>query len=123
MPSLASETLNLLLDYDWPGNVRELKNVIQFSVVRCRGPKVLPSDLPPEITQGSGMSVTPIREPEISLGQEPSRGKLDTASVKAALTKTGGNKSKAARVLRVGRATLYRFLNNNADAREFSERF
>ena len=59
MPSLASETLNLLLDYDWPGNVRELKNVIQFSVVRCRGPQVLPSDLPPEITQGSGMSVTP----------------------------------------------------------------
>ncbi len=123
MPSLAGEALNLLLDYDWPGNVRELKNVIQFSVVRCRGTQILPSDLPPEITRGSGMPVSSSLPPDFPLDQESVKGKLDAASVKAALTKTGGNKSKAARVLGVGRATLYRFLTHNTEAREFSQRF
>jgi len=51
VPQLADETLNVMLDYHWPGNVRELKNMIQFSVVRSRGKKILPSDLPMEIIQ------------------------------------------------------------------------
>ncbi len=59
MPVLSGETLNRLLDYDWPGNVRELKNVIQFSVVRCRGRQILPSDLPPEVTRGSRSAPVP----------------------------------------------------------------
>ena len=122
VPALADETMNVLLDYDWPGNVRELKNVIQFSVVRCRGKKILPSDLPPEISRGET-----ILPPEHGFLHDKNpalvKGRLDAASVKAALTKTGGNKSKAARVLGVGRATLYRFLSNNTDAREFSRRF
>ncbi|MDZ7666301.1 MAG: sigma 54-interacting transcriptional regulator [Desulfotignum sp.] len=128
MPTIAGDTLNLLLDHDWPGNVRELKNVIQFSVVRCRGKQILPSDLPPEITRSSGVSpasptaLTPEHPHDAFSETGSAKGKLDTASVKAALTRTGGNKSKAARLLGVGRATLYRFLNNNADAQEFSQR-
>jgi sigma-54 dependent transcriptional regulator, acetoin dehydrogenase operon transcriptional activator AcoR len=123
VPALGKDTLNILLDYDWPGNVRELKNVIQFSVVRCRGKQILPADLPPEITRGAGASLSPVRHQPWAQEPGPARGKLDPASVKAALTKTGGNKSKAARVLGVGRATLYRFLANDEDSREFSERF
>ncbi len=129
MPALAGDTLNLLLDYDWPGNVRELKNVIQFSVVRCRGKQILPSDLPPEITRGTGLPLSPSTDlppdhpPDVLPSPGSGRSRLDAASVKAALTRTGGNKSKAARVLGIGRATLYRFLNSNEDAREFSERF
>ena len=48
--------------------------------------------------------------------EKPKRGpqrKLDTETVKAALTKTGGNKARAAKVLGVGRATLYRFLGDH----------
>ncbi|MCF8091292.1 MAG: sigma 54-interacting transcriptional regulator [Desulfotignum sp.] len=123
VPALDGEALNILLDHDWPGNVRELKNVIQFSVVRCRGKKILPSDLPPEITHGTATSLAPVRHQIHEPQTDPARGKLDTESVKAALTKTGGNKSKAARVLGIGRATLYRFLSNNTDAMEFSRRF
>jgi transcriptional regulator of acetoin/glycerol metabolism len=37
-------------------------------------------------------------------------------NVKTALIKTGGNKAKAARILGVGRATLYRFLADRPDA-------
>jgi transcriptional regulator of acetoin/glycerol metabolism len=49
----------------------------------------------------------------------PQKTKLNIESVKAALKKTGGNKSKAARVLCVGRATLYRFLANHRELDNF----
>jgi transcriptional regulator of acetoin/glycerol metabolism len=47
--------------------------------------------------------------------EKPKRGpvrKLDAERVRAALKKTGGNKARAAKVLGVGRATLYRFIGD-----------
>ena len=128
VPELAADSLDLLMDYAWPGNVRELKNVIQFSVVRSRGNKILPSDLPLEISRGE-RKFDPIAQPAVPdlepplAAVTPQRGKLTADSVQQALVKTGGNKSKAARVLGVGRATLYRFLANNSDVQAFAERF
>ena len=92
----------MLMDYAWPGNVRELQNAVQFSIVRCKGKVIRPEDLPLELR-------------DIIL-EKPKRGplrKLDAGMVKAALTKTGGNKARAAKVLGVGRATLYRFLGDH----------
>jgi len=111
-----------LLDYHWPGNVRELKNVIQFSVVRSRGSEILPSDLPMEITQGKDINFQLPNRPEPQEGI-PARSKLDIESVKTAIKKTGGNKSKAARVLGVGRATLYRFLAQNKEIKTYVDQF
>lgn len=122
VPKLASEALDLMFDYHWPGNVRELKNVIQFSIVRSRGENILPSDLPVEITQGKDFTFQSVERghsPETT----PARDKLSIDSVKAAIKKTGGNKSKAARVLGVGRATLYRFLANNKDVENYVDQF
>jgi DNA-binding NtrC family response regulator len=99
-----------------------LKNVIQFSVVRSRGNYIMPKDLPSELTQGidinSLIEETPIIKPSSS-----DRGKLDIQSVKEAIKKTGGNKSKAARVLGVGRATLYRFLTQNKEIKDYVDQF
>ena len=111
VPDLSPEALIAMIDYHWPGNVRELKNVIQFSVVRSRGDKILPSDLPTDI---AGETRPPVSSPDLPPMEIPLiRGKLTIESVKTALIKTGGNKSKAARVLGVGRATLYRFLTQD----------
>lgn len=121
VPELSGQSLDILMDYQWPGNVRELKNVIQFSVVRSRGNKILPSDLPLEITQGRDLMT---RTPERLPGQPqiiPLKGKLDLESVKEAIKKTGGNKSKAARVLGVGRATLYRFLTQYDELKHYAD--
>jgi PAS domain S-box-containing protein len=122
VPQLADQSLDLMLDYQWPGNVRELKNVIQFSIVRSRGEKILPSDLPMEITQGKDLSIQ-ITNREYSQKTAPAREKLNIESVKAAIKKTGGNKSKAARVLGVGRATLYRFLGQNEEIKQYINQF
>ena len=101
-PGISDEALAMMMDYRWPGNVRELQNAIQFSIVRCRGDVIQPDDLPMELKE--------------FIVEKPRRGparKLDTAMVKSALTKTGGNKAKAAKLLGVGRATLYRFLGSH----------
>ena len=122
VPQLASESLDLMFDYHWPGNVRELKNVIQFAIVRSRGEKILPSDLPVEITHGKDLT-----HPAVDRGDTkkttPAKDKLNIESAKAAIKKTGGNKSKAARVLGVGRATLYRFLAKNRDVKDYIDQF
>ena len=96
---ISDEALAMMMDYRWPGNVRELQNCIQFSIVRGKGGFIRPMDLPLELKQ-----FTPK-----NLNRGPSR-KLDSIAVKEALVKTGGNKLKAAKLLGVGRATLYRFL-------------
>ncbi len=107
---ISNAALSMLMDYQWPGNVRELRNTIQFAIVKSsnRG-SILPSDLPLEINE---KRVEEIRRSET---MRTTGKKLDFDSVKAALKTTGGNKAKAAKTLNVGRATLYRFLNDNPD--------
>ncbi len=117
---ITRETISILMDYNWPGNVRELKNVIQFALVRCQGEKLLPAHLPEEILDYTkprlkAPPVSPVSEPAVK------KGKLDTESVREALEKTGGNKSKAARILGVGRATLYRFLARNNEIKSYAD--
>jgi transcriptional regulator with PAS, ATPase and Fis domain len=99
---ISKEALSLLMDYSWPGNVRELQNAIQFALVKSSGRLLTKDDLPMEIRASR-------RE---TLRRGPSR-KLNRVTVRRALMQTGGNKSKAARLLGVGRATLYRFLNDH----------
>jgi transcriptional regulator with PAS, ATPase and Fis domain len=47
----APKALRLLLDYPWPGNVRELKNVVEYAVMVCSGPLVLPLHLPRHVAE------------------------------------------------------------------------
>lgn len=98
--SISDDALDLMLDYPWPGNIRELQSAIHFALVKSRGDTIKTRHLPLELHEWKSPG--------------PSRGplkKLDPEDVKKALKKSGGNKAKAARILGVGRATLYRFLN------------
>jgi PAS domain S-box-containing protein len=101
----SKDALRVMMDYHWPGNVRELQNVVQFAIVKCNGRVIRREDLPLEL--GSV-------ECRVA-GRGPYR-KLDTLSVRTVLQKTAGNKSRAAKMLGVGRATLYRFLGEHPEA-------
>jgi len=103
-PGLSKEALAIMVDYSWPGNVRELQSALRFALVKSSGRIIKPDDLPLELKEWKRKRPSP----------GPSR-KLDTESVRAALTQSGDNKAKAARLLGVGRATLYRFLADSPD--------
>lgn len=98
---LSKDALRIMTGYPWPGNIRELQSAIRFALVRSRGRTIQPEDLPEELKTQTSINLT--RGPQ---------KKLDSESVQAALTQTGGNKARAARLLGVGRATLYRFLGD-----------
>jgi DNA-binding NtrC family response regulator len=90
-----------LMAYDWPGNVRELRSCVDFALIHCQGVNIRVADLPPEIR-----SVRPTVVREIEASPEfPSDGRL---RILQALEKAGGNRSQAAKLLGISRATLYR---------------
>ncbi len=96
---ISEGALHIMMDYPWPGNIRELQSAIRFALVKSGGKKIDIHHLPLEILEWRD--------------NRPSRGpvkKLEPSSVDDALKRSGGNKAKAARMLGVGRATLYRFL-------------
>lgn len=98
------EAMALLMDYHWPGNVRELQNAVQFAMVRAKGQFIRADDLPFEVlSKCNPIDFTPLKRGR--------KGRLNEEIVVSTLKKTGGNKARAARILGVGRATLYRFLN------------
>ncbi len=103
---LSREALSALMDYNWPGNVRELENVIEYSVIHAFGHFLSFENLPIEIQEKIRIDKHPDTSKSFS-------GKLNNSAVFYALEKSGGNKTKAAKLLGVGRATLYRFLKNN----------
>ncbi|MHB8897486.1 MAG: sigma 54-interacting transcriptional regulator [Thermoguttaceae bacterium] len=92
------DAMALLLDHSWPGNVRELRNALEFAVVRCRGTVIQPVDLPPELLQTS-----PEPPPDMPASDEADR-------IAAAIKWARGNRTRAANLLGISRATLYRRL-------------
>ncbi len=120
--TVSDETMDLLTTHPWPGNVRELINALRFASVRSKGEPIMPQHLPMEV-QETGWDAPPISRPSApppaSAPPPPTptagrrREKLTAEAVRAALAETGGNKVRAAKLLGVGRATLYRFLDRN----------
>ena len=99
---LSDRVVTAFSQHDWPGNVRELQNALQFAWIKCKGPEIKPEHLPTNLRH-----VVELRQ---AVGTR--RKKLTVEVVKEALTTTRGNKSEAAKLLGVSRATLYRFLED-----------
>ena len=99
---ISRNALAIMIEYSWPGNIRELQSAIRFAIVKSRGKMIQPEHLPLELRTSE--SIRHARGP---------RRKLNRPAVSKALIQSGGNKAKAARILGVGRATLYRFLSDH----------
>ena len=93
------DAMQALLQYDWPGNVRELKNAIETSAIHCNTQMVSIDDLPQEFIHG-----TKTQTRLESFGESPK------TQLEKTLHLAGGNRSKAAKLMGVSRATFYRRL-------------
>ncbi|MBD3344202.1 MAG: PAS domain S-box protein [Chitinivibrionales bacterium] len=120
--ALSDDTLSVMMSYSWPGNVRQLQNAIQFSLIKCHTPIIDPEHLPPEINRSMEFHVESSRNTDTQgSGKAGRKPKLSPPNVETVLKRVAGNKAKAARMLGVGRATLYNFLKDYPHLGEIGE--
>jgi len=95
-PVFSDEVLQTFMGYSWPGNIRELENLIQRLIVMTDGKKIEIPDLPSVMRFSAMPGSVPFRP----LAEE------ETAYIRRVLASVGGNKSRAAEILRIDRKTL-----------------
>lgn len=103
---VSEEVMKELMDYDWPGNVRELRNVMRRAVLMATGEIITNIQIPKEINynfenEGEGI---------VTGNLEDSKKNIEKEFIVNALKETGGNKSKAAKLLNINERTFYRKL-------------
>ncbi len=102
---VSDEAMARLMSYDWPGNVRELENVIERAVALGSGPTIHTVDLPSNLqTSPAASQVSLPREGIVPLRE------LEKRAILRAVEELGGDKLLAARLLGIGKTTLYRKL-------------
>jgi transcriptional regulator with PAS, ATPase and Fis domain len=102
-PSLSADAIRYLIEYPWPGNVRELENTIQRALCFCSGPIIEKEDL--AVTDTETIRVSNLPQNTTFHWRDLKREAIDRA-----LSSARGDKQVAARLLGIGRTTLYRTL-------------
>ena len=94
--SIQLEAMEVMRRYPWPGNVRELENAIERAVVVGKSRQIQLSDLPFAIAKGDAAEME-----KLSLEE------MERRHIARVLAIEDGNRSNAAKILRVNRSTLY----------------
>jgi DNA-binding NtrC family response regulator len=109
VPRVAAEVYEMLAAYDFPGNVRELSHIIERAMLLAREGVITGADLPTEVSR-AWMSHGASHGSELgSLADDwPTLAMLERRYIDRVLSRTGGNKTRAAEVLGIDRRTLNR---------------
>ncbi len=120
---ISKDCLTALTNYEWLGNVRELENAIERAVIIASGRQIELDDLPPAISKKAAESNAHAKQERAKAAGE-GRGvtidiefpatleEIEKQAIELALDYTNGDKSRAARLLNIGRKTLYRKLED-----------
>ncbi|EAX46976.1 sigma54 specific transcriptional regulator, Fis family [Thermosinus carboxydivorans Nor1] len=106
------EGLALLAAYDWPGNVRELHNVVDRLMALAAGPVITATEVRQCLERRLRSSDRPAA---------PGMKAAEAAAIRDALARANGNKQQAARLLGIGRSTLWRKLRELGIADDISK--
>jgi transcriptional regulator with GAF, ATPase, and Fis domain len=101
---ISDRALHILKSYSWPGNVRELENCIERAVIVAAGRAITEKDLPEAIRS------LPDQITHVELSVPMKMEDVERIMIDKTLLYTNGDKAKAARLLAIGRKTLYRKL-------------
>src|SRR6266850_1523718 len=133
---ISKAALQALISYDWPGNVRELENAVERAVIIAAGRQIELDDLPAAIgnvVAGRQATLRVERAQAASEGRitkleidvPSSMEEIERRVIEATLDYTSGDKTRAARLLSIGRKTIYRKLEQyngqNQDPKADSE--
>ena len=123
MKTLSEEVWPVLNAYYWPGNVRQLQNAVKrAAALSGTSPTIGLNDLPKEIQAGATSGVTPVLSTAANVAPPqpiPDEGvdydavvtQLERELLLRSLDKTGGNKKRAAELLKIKRTTFIEKLN------------
>ncbi len=106
-PAVSQDTMRRLMSYSWPGTVRQLENVVERAIALTPGrAQIDVRDLPAEIQQADDVADPRARIPEAGLDLEAYINGLELVLIRQSLERTGGNKRRAAELLKIKRTTL-----------------
>ncbi len=117
VPALTQAALDRLIAHGWPGNVRELKNALERAVLLSGGTPILPEHLPPDVLLAAPPP-RPVHEPAGAAGNASGDGfvalpvgsSMEDAErelIRSTLQHTGGNKTRAAKILGISLKTMH----------------
>lgn len=105
--TLSDEAIKAMLAYDWPGNVRELENCLERACALTTGPMIHLGDLSPSVSNLN----SPHTLADANLGSKiVPMAELEKQTILNAIAQLNGDKLMAARLLGIGKTTLYRKL-------------
>jgi two-component system response regulator HydG len=112
--NLSDEALRTMMRYDWPGNVRELENSVERACALSSGPVLHLGDLPTQLQQ-QGLEArrsATLDEPEsdASTPEVKTLADMERDAILGAIRLLNGDKLQAAKLLGIGKTTLYRKL-------------
>lgn len=102
---ISQAAMRKMTEYDWPGNVRELKNAMERAVVMGNGKEILPQDLP---ISGRRLNEQGM---EVGLTLKEAIDRFKREFILLNLRHTGGNRSKAAKLMNIQRTYLSRLIS------------
>ena len=100
---ISDQAMGRAMSYDWPGNIRELENCFQRAATLCSGKLIQPQDLPSSM-------FNPLAGNSSSRQDLNSLQALEQQAILQALQRTGGDRMRAAKLLGIGKTTIYRKL-------------
>jgi DNA-binding NtrC family response regulator len=103
---LSDDALKVLLAYDWPGNVRELENCLERACAIGSSNEIHLTDLPSSITGTNGHAPVPVN----GASKIVPISELEKQTILNTIVQLNGDKLLAARLLGIGKTTLYRKL-------------
>jgi transcriptional regulator with GAF, ATPase, and Fis domain len=129
---ISKGALRALISYDWPGNVRELENAVERAVIIAAGRQIELDDLPSAIGNVASerqamvrveraQAASEGRNTKLEIDVPSSMDEIERHAIEATLDYTSGDKTRAARLLNIGRKTIYRKLEQYHDQPKPSE--